>query len=551
MTEQLRLPGAVFMLTKELTPVNHTGVRQTYYDQAMNPSIVEPGEMIWQARRNQFVFARFLYPKDPWVAHRKMEAVRARKGNAVLRVWMTKREGSFTDMLLTAIVPKAFKEAFGDRIEITFFTNKSLLDALVGNPHIDKLESFYPTAASTSNLPDIILNLDNLGVSLDPRVYLRKIGFSLIDNIPHFMPEAVQHPDILPRPLIGVEWAGKAGDKTLRRSARLLRKAGFSVVRLTQPLDSAVAALMKRCNVIVSNDSDVFHLAGIVGKRIVRVSKRSEEKENPCEYEKATLLYKKRWRMGRKVRDAVIKHLTEPSRILVVMLTYENLEMTKKAMASIRSWHDYDIFVVDNCSTDGTRKWLKQNKIEHVSRKLSVAAAQNVGIEKFNKGTWDYMLLVNNDIVLRKDYIDELVAAQKRSGAWGMMGSTVVAVPPWYVNELEIENRTDIAVEDIPAGSYSATLFTQECLETVGLFDERFTPRYMEDNDYTKRIKLAGGSFMCTTNAQFYHGLGAVVRMIRSERLNKTKDWDTNIQRYIDKWGEHPHMEKALGGEPC
>jgi len=46
------------------------------------------------------------------------------------------------------------------------------------------------------------------------------------------------------------------------------------------------------------------------------------------------------------------------------MLTFNLLDKTKQAIESIRSWHDWDLFVIDNESTDGTQEWLK-SKISH------------------------------------------------------------------------------------------------------------------------------------------------------------------------------------------
>lgn len=48
-----------------------------------------------------------------------------------------------------------------------------------------------------------------------------------------------------------------------------------------------------------------------------------------------------------------------------IILTFNNLEYTQKCIDSIRnnvSRHTYEIIVVDNNSTDGTVKWLREQK---------------------------------------------------------------------------------------------------------------------------------------------------------------------------------------------
>lgn len=52
----------------------------------------------------------------------------------------------------------------------------------------------------------------------------------------------------------------------------------------------------------------------------------------------------------------------------IIILTYNNLEKTKLCLESIRKYTKeevYEIIVVDNHSTDGTKEWLKvQNDIK-------------------------------------------------------------------------------------------------------------------------------------------------------------------------------------------
>lgn len=49
----------------------------------------------------------------------------------------------------------------------------------------------------------------------------------------------------------------------------------------------------------------------------------------------------------------------------IIILTYNNLDYTKDCIDSILKFTKkgtYEIIVVDNLSTDGTREWLKKQK---------------------------------------------------------------------------------------------------------------------------------------------------------------------------------------------
>ena len=50
----------------------------------------------------------------------------------------------------------------------------------------------------------------------------------------------------------------------------------------------------------------------------------------------------------------------------IIILTYNNLALTKDCIESIRKYTDrasYEIVVVDNNSVDDTRNWLREQKI--------------------------------------------------------------------------------------------------------------------------------------------------------------------------------------------
>ena len=74
----------------------------------------------------------------------------------------------------------------------------------------------------------------------------------------------------------------------------------------------------------------------------------------------------------------------------------------------------------------------------------------------------------------------------------------------------------------------------------VGKFDEKFFPAYFEDNDYFRRMLLAGVTI--TTNAM----LNPVIYR-NSMTIQKTPElnsgFEKNRQYYISKWGGQPTQE--------
>lgn len=253
-------------------------------------------------------------------------------------------------------------------------------------------------------------------------------------------------------------------------------------------------------------------------------------------------------------RRRVKPPLDTSHKVFILMLTYNLLPLTKQALASVMTRFPSKIFIVDNESTDGTQQWLQEQGIEFVSQKTSVAEALNIGLRKFLESDCDYLVILNNDVVLRYDTIDSLVEAlEKDDSYWIAMASEVFQTPPWGVDNVIPSGEAIEIITDIPAGAYSATALKRKVVEKVGFFDEMFTPRYIEDNDYTLRVRLAGGQHIKTSKAIYYHILGATVKAIAPhEHVAGTAYWRSNIGYFQEKWGIHPHRPqdfKKLGLE--
>ena len=246
-----------------------------------------------------------------------------------------------------------------------------------------------------------------------------------------------------------------------------------------------------------------------------------------------------------QVLEEVNKHLEDQKKVFVLMLTYNGLGMTIRAVDSVRSFHNYDIFIVDNKSTDGTIEWLQKNNIEYISKQSSVAGALNIGLKKaYDKG-YDYVLVCNNDIVLEDNYIDGVVEIAERRQCLAVSGRII------NKNEKIVELPSGIKLAESAkkitiAGLFSAILLSRKCLEVVGAFDERYYPRYQEDDDYLLRIRLAGGELIYAYSTAFLHILGNVVKTIKKEKINMIGDWDRNVQQYKSKWGFDPYKERDV-----
>lgn len=208
----------------------------------------------------------------------------------------------------------------------------------------------------------------------------------------------------------------------------------------------------------------------------------------------------------------------------IVTLNWNRRDDTLAFLASCQrqSYTPRHVLVVDNGSSDDTLAAVAAAypSVELVANgaNLGFAAGMNVGLRRALAGGAEYVLLANNDTTLGPLMLELLVAAARAYKADMVAPAIYHADVPsrlWWLGGmlrpvlLEIRRcRTPPGRELAPFAVDFVTgcgmLVSRRCLETVGLFDERFF-MYYEDHDYCLRVRRAGLRILVEPRAIMYH----------------------------------------------
>lgn len=130
-------------------------------------------------------------------------------------------------------------------------------------------------------------------------------------------------------------------------------------------------------------------------------------------------------------------------------------------------------------------------------------------------------IISGDDIVVRPDTLERLVnAAEASTGLF------------FYANG---------------ASSWAFFLQKPELAEKIGYYDENFWPAYFEDNDYHRRMLLAGENYAMITDAIVDHDISSTLRGFGDNSPQKKwleKEFDKNSRYYGIKWGGPPGQER-------
>ena len=247
-------------------------------------------------------------------------------------------------------------------------------------------------------------------------------------------------------------------------------------------------------------------------------------------------------------------HSSKNNGVSIVIPTFNQWEYTKQTIESIKEYTDcnYEIIIVDNASTDGTTEKLKNYpdiKVIENDENLGFPKAINQGILK---AAGDYILLLNNDVVVTKGWLNRMVEVITTNEKIGIVGPVSNSVSGFqldknakyksieemhkYAGKLSVSKKGEII--EFPRVAFLCTLIKKDVIDKIGGLDERFTPGNFEDDDFCLRSQLAGYKTVIAPDV-FIHHYGSV--SFKKNGENKyAKRLEINKQKFIKKWGATP-----------
>lgn len=205
-----------------------------------------------------------------------------------------------------------------------------------------------------------------------------------------------------------------------------------------------------------------------------------------------------------------------PSLIIPV---FNQLEYTKGCLESILKDDDrspYEIIVVDNGSSDGTRAYLEElsRRLDRTrDRLVPIFNETNLGVAPaWNQGlraaTGKTIGILNNDILVTRGWY--------RSLLWAIEHHKLGLVSPYAANgklDYELETRAHFFTHKNlgklwPDYDFCAVVLTRKTFEQIGFFDENYLVGGYEDQDYAYRMRAAGIRYG-VSGAAFIHHFGS------------------------------------------
>jgi GT2 family glycosyltransferase len=232
------------------------------------------------------------------------------------------------------------------------------------------------------------------------------------------------------------------------------------------------------------------------------------------------------------------------SRVSINIVTWNGEKYIENCLRSVmnQTFQDYTIIIIDNGSSDQTLELINE-RYPHLK---IIKHRENHGFAKGHNQAvhWtksDYVLVLNQDIVLDPDYLQHAVALLDSNKLIGSVAGKLYRLQDGaktkYIDSLGLKVMKNFRVVELGAGevdegqssvreevfgiSGAAAIYRRKALEEVQYqqeyFDELFFA-YKEDVDIAFRLRLAGWQSWMDPEAIAYHD-----RTVGAEHNKETK----------------------------
>ncbi len=245
--------------------------------------------------------------------------------------------------------------------------------------------------------------------------------------------------------------------------------------------------------------------------------------------------------------------------VSIIIPTYSRVDLLSKGLELLTrtakdGTFDYEIVVVDNGSSEGTREKLAalSNKYPEIKlirneENLAFSYANEEGVKVSNG---DYYCFYNDDVMaVKPDWLKEMLRCMRRHSKAGLVGAKLLYPDgtiqsagisfhnngnPFCVHNGERGDHPDTRKErQFQAVSFACVLVKKEAYDRIGGFEKlgRKFEYYAEDFDFCFRAREAGYEVWYCPKAVMIHHCGST----SASEVTKEKT-DQYRKRFTEKW---------------
>lgn len=229
-------------------------------------------------------------------------------------------------------------------------------------------------------------------------------------------------------------------------------------------------------------------------------------------------------------------------KVSIILINFNNFKDTAACIDSINNitYPNYEIITIDNGSGDDSYDKLLANYPKQVfiqnKKNIGFAAANNVGIRYALRHGADYCLILNNDTIVKKDFLEPMVRFLEQNNKAGLTGGKIYFFSKpktiWtiggrvsllrggsvYYGGGEKDVGQFNKVKEVGHISGCMCLIKRKVLQDVGFFSEQYFLRG-EEWDFCYRVSRKGYKMFYIPDSVIWHKVSRTINRFSPEDI--------------------------------
>ena len=215
-----------------------------------------------------------------------------------------------------------------------------------------------------------------------------------------------------------------------------------------------------------------------------------------------------------------------PPKVFIIILNWNNWSDVVECLESLKNndYPNYQVVIVDNGSRKRPTAPSAEIKIIYNKDNLGFAGGNNVGIKYALEKGADYVLLLNNDTLVKRDFLSKLIEVGEKDKKFGLLGPKIYFADQkekiwfaggqvnWLYNKGIMRGYDEIDIGQYDSSEIQETDYITGCcllikkavIEKIGLMPEDYF-LYYEDTDWSLAAQKAGFKCIFVPNAKIWH----------------------------------------------
>ncbi len=231
--------------------------------------------------------------------------------------------------------------------------------------------------------------------------------------------------------------------------------------------------------------------------------------------------------------------IPDPS-VAIIVLNWNGYDYTYACLSSLQNidYPNFNVILVDNAShnQEGVRLKADFPEVDLIinAQNLGFSGGNNVGIQSALDQGYDYIMLLNNDTEVERNFLTEMIHTMKglpdtgivqplicfldsRNQVWSAGGKWVSKLGR-AVTMGDRKTLTHYPLKDktLDWATGCCMLISQDAVVKTGLLNEKYFA-YFEDVEWSLRFRKKGFKITLASKAKIYHAAGASSKKKHSE----------------------------------